>query len=65
MGFGKQTKKQFYMHKKIVFHEEVTNGEGIFPRAGAMGKTFKNICVGEEGPDEVGFFQAHGFWQKN
>ena len=53
------------MHKKIVFHEEVTNGEAFFPRAGAMGKTFKNICVGEEIPDEVGFFQAHGFWQKN
>ena len=65
MGFDKQTKNSFPCTKKIVFHEEVTNGEGFFPRAGAMEKTFKNICVGEEVPDEVGFFQAHVFWQKN
>jgi hypothetical protein len=53
------------LHPKKKCCEKVANGEGIFPRAGAMGKTFKNICVGEEGPDVVGFFQAHGFLQKN
>ena len=68
-----QTKWKFSMRrgygdkntKKKNCCEKVANGEGIFPRAGAMEKTFKNICVGEEGPDVVGFFQAHGFLQKN